>query len=105
MPCTYCGDSHSAFDPCQESIEAIKAEDHGRIKAMQWQPIETAPFDKVVLLAVRDEPERERRVFVAQEDANGWQFTTGWTGWSPLTFWVPIGWMPLPPPPSEKGKA
>ena len=68
----------------------------------EWQPIETAPNDRLILLAVRSGD--DRRTFVAErsiaDKGDHWQITTGWTGWSKLhEGWEATHWMPPPPPP------
>jgi hypothetical protein len=69
---------------------------------MKWEPIETAPREGLVMLAVVSG--HERRVYVAERSSSSsgdyWSTTTGWTGWGRLhSAWAPTHWMPLPPPP------
>jgi hypothetical protein len=58
---------------------------------MNWQPIETAPHDSVVLLALDD-----RSVAAAYWDEGFWhpQYSMGVIAWG-----KPTNWMPLPEAP------
>lgn len=72
---------------------------------MEWQPIQTAPHGRVIILAVRSH-DGERRTFVASAGVGQggieWQVTTGWMGWDRLHgAWTPTHWMSLPEPPKE----
>lgn len=68
-----------------------------------WQPIETAPLDKAVIVACRGAPDvrpwavREAQYF----EGDGWY----WAGNDPTDAWggsiVPERWMPLPEPPND----
>ncbi len=72
----------------------------------KWRPIETAPSNGVIQLAV-EHADGTRRVFVAEASFDSrregemyWVITTGWTGWSRMySRWKPIGWRPLAEPP------
>lgn len=61
-----------------------------------WQPMDTAPTNEMILLTVED-ASGERRVFPAEasiEDGNLlWIITTGWVGWKRLqSAWTPVLW-------------
>ena len=69
-----------------------------------WLPIETAPKNGLILLAVEGAA-GERRTFAAEASHEGggwvWMFTTGWGGWKRLHgAWAPIFWQPLPQTPN-----
>ena len=77
--------------------------------AVEWLPIESAPRDRLFLLAVKCGS--ERRAFAARYATKSvgldripyWSITVGWIGWTELSGeWIPTNWMPLPPPPEEK---
>lgn len=70
---------------------------------MEWQPIETAPTQGLVLITVIHES-GERRTFAGElsfptDDDPYWMVTHGWTGYTRLhSAWTPIAWKKLPPP-------
>ncbi len=79
-------------------------EDHGRIKAMQWQDISTAPKDGTMFLAWSD----ERGYIVCNQPPNCaiglWHLRgSGWCGGADNRAQVATHWAPLLPLPSEKG--
>ncbi len=88
---------------------------HGRIKAMQWQPIETAPKDGTPILLGggmwgddwRDPTERVMVGWWERTKRIGefWNCCAAESGHCNFPYEMPTHWMPLPPPPSEKGKA
>ena len=62
---------------------------------MEWQPIETAPKDEIVMLAAEMDGPGDWRIKLGY-----WDEEIGrWKIWG--ASWVPSRWMPLPPPPSE----
>lgn len=68
---------------------------------MTWQPIETAPKDGTVVLAITMEAQKPS-ARVSWFEGDGWVRI-----WKPEKFagtgparWWPTHWMPLPPPPS-----
>lgn len=68
---------------------------------MEWQPIETAPRDKVILLGflvVGNLREDDRRVYEGRWH-EGQQTFTSVNGF--LLFSAATHWMPLPPPPNH----
>ena len=61
---------------------------------MNWQPIETAPKDSIILVGNA----------VGVHAAYRWETTTGYNGWTicdlaPQEQFKPTHWMPLPEPP------
>ena len=36
MPCPYCNDSHSSFDPCPESISAATKRENHKLQNSEW---------------------------------------------------------------------
>lgn len=81
----------SDLDAAQKRIAELEA-------AQQWQPIETAPKDRQILLAAQFDHE------------NDWRIKTGWWNdeideWHVLgASWSPTRWMPLPAPPALTGE-
>ena len=70
---------------------------------MQWRPIEEAPKDGTMVL-MRDDAEDEEleTIYFAMMGIwthGKWHFP-GSGGWQPSPWFVPLRWMPLPPPPA-----
>lgn len=68
----------------------------------EWQKIETAPKDQVILLGlpmVGNIKEWDRRVYEGRwnEDQSTWTSVNGF-----IVLSVATHWMPLPPPPKEQ---
>jgi hypothetical protein len=66
---------------------------------MTWQPIETAPKDGRVIVAIRKGTDRRGYTFV-------YWFDDAWAGYTVrdeiiLAKSQPTDWLPLPPPPDE----
>lgn len=63
---------------------------------MNWQPIETAPKDRWILIyGAREEPYNESHVSLVEWDGGGWWGQYG----EPVLTDVPTHWMELPEPP------
>jgi hypothetical protein len=67
-----------------------------------WQTIETAPKDGSYFLIWRDDPWGHETTHVAQWDDDYWQIHDG-KSWHMLRGVEPTHWMPLAPPPDERG--
>ncbi len=70
---------------------------------MQWQPIETAPKDGEEIWAFNGE---QARMFWLEGDGYAlWCWADPLLSECDPSPEPPTHWMPLPPPPSEKGRA
>jgi hypothetical protein len=63
---------------------------------MDWQPIESAPMEMEVLLAIECETTALRFVVMGTKELDGRWFNIG------DGILYPFAWMPLPPPPAEQ---
>ena len=74
---------------------------------MQWRPIEEAPKDGTMVL-MRDDAEDEEleTIYFAMTGIwthGKWHFPGG-GGWQPSPWFVPVRFMPLPPPPEGENE-
>jgi len=59
----------------------------------EWQPIDTAPWDELILVG----PTKRMGICVAMHDSREGWVTETISEWSPI--YAPTHWMPLPEPP------
>ena len=64
---------------------------------MEWQPIETAPNNEIVLLTGEMDGPGDWRIKCGYRDDTT---RSGWKIWG--ASWEPSHWMPLPQPPKGK---
>lgn len=70
----------------------------------EWKPIETAPKDQFVLLAVPDDGEMEAFVAMAKWQGLGWYGVDDFgLTFNPVGEPQPTHWMPIPQPPKDVG--
>lgn len=89
----------SMFDTSLDRLFALAR----RGAAVQWRPIEEAPKDGTMVL-MRDDAEDEEleTIYFAMTGIwthGKWHFP-GSGGWQPSPWFVPVRFMPLPPPPA-----
>lgn len=104
-------DRHGAGD-ADRSAELTTAwmagAERGRERAAEaWLPIESAPTQGIIELAVVDKTGADRRTMAAERSFRDgepyWMVTHGWVGWTTLhTGWTPYAWRPLPASPTEE---
>jgi hypothetical protein len=81
----------------------LLAENKRLKEAMEWQPIETAPKDKMVILGLPDFESDEGWVVAGEYCEHGVDDGAGWYNQFERDCQIhPTHWMPLPTPPQEK---
>ena len=79
-----------------ESLKSERDELQAQVKAMEWQPIQTAPNDEIVLLTGEMDGPGDWRIKCGYRDDTT---RSGWKIWG--ASWEPSHWMPLPQPPKN----
>jgi len=100
-------DGEGAFEFVVRCTREVALEDARRGAAMQWRPISEAPKDGTPVL-LRDDAEDEEldTIYFAMAGIwthGKWHFP-GHGGWQPSPWFVPLRWLPLPPPPKGAEK-
>lgn len=100
-------DDAKAIAAAVNFLRAHSAEIAGALRdAERWRPIESAPTQGVIELAVVSGKGAERKTMVAERSFRDgepyWIVTHGWVGWNTLhPGWTPYAWRPLPAPPAQ----
>lgn len=98
------------IEALRQRVAELEAERDALQRARQWQPIETAPRDRKLLLGRWDAtegvpefgvPARPTHLWWAVRGEWSWRWNRWWDGVEPSGLADPNVWCELPDPPSE----